>query len=258
MDKQPQLLITNIQRMCFHDGPGIRTTVFLKGCNLHCPWCSNPENLNGFVEHYEDNGTKGIYGRFYEPSKLVNILLKDKIYWNNHGGVTFSGGEALTQIFALIEIMKMLKEYSVHIAVETALFVSSSMLQQVLPFIDYFIVDVKILDTILCKRIIGGDLELYKKNIDLLFETGKLKLFRFPCCLEYTFTDENKKQIEEFLKHYSGVPVEIFSVHHLGEKKYASLKRNMWKTRGVEKKELNDYCIQLNKDGIQAKILELS
>ena len=48
-----KLVVTNIQRMCFHDGPGLRTTVFLKGCNLHCPWCSNPENLNFQIEEYE-------------------------------------------------------------------------------------------------------------------------------------------------------------------------------------------------------------
>lgn len=256
MREKSQLLITNIQRMCFHDGPGIRTTVFLKGCNLQCPWCSNPENLNGFIETYEDDGINGIYGKLYESSELVNILLKDKIYWNDNGGVTFSGGEALIQALSLQEVLKALKESSVHIAVETALFVSSDKLRLVLPYIDYFIVDVKILDSVMCKKIVGGNLDLYNKNIKLLYESGKLKLFRFPCCFEYTFTDENKKQIERFLKCYSDVPLEIFSIHNLGEKKYASLKRKMWKTKGVEKRVLSDYCIELNKNGIKANVLE--
>lgn len=256
MEKQPQLLITNIQRMCFHDGPGIRTTVFVKGCNLHCPWCANPENLKGFIEKYERNGICGIYGKAYNPSELITILLKDKLYWDHNGGVTFSGGEALTQGSALTDVLKILKEYSVHIAIETALFVPSDKLQRVLPYIDYFIVDVKILDAALSKKVIGGDIGVYKDNVDLLYKTGKLKLFRVPCCPEYTFTEENRTLIKQFLKHYSDIPVEIFSIHNLGEGKYASLKQKMWKTKGVAKSALCDYCKALKRNGIKAKVLK--
>ena len=59
------ILLTNIQRFSLHDGPGIRTTVFLKGCSLRCPWCSNPENLNPNPEKYVNNGLSGVYGREY-------------------------------------------------------------------------------------------------------------------------------------------------------------------------------------------------
>ena len=60
-----KVIVTNIQRFCLHDGPGIRTTVFFKGCNLKCPWCSNPENLSFEIEEYNNDGIKGIYGKEY-------------------------------------------------------------------------------------------------------------------------------------------------------------------------------------------------
>lgn len=58
-----RLLISNIQRFCLHDGPGIRTTVFLKGCSLHCPWCSNPENISFTIQKYSKGGVEGNYGK---------------------------------------------------------------------------------------------------------------------------------------------------------------------------------------------------
>ena len=96
-----KILITNIQRMCFHDGPGIRTTVFLKGCNLHCPWCANPENISALPQAYERDGRKGLYGKEFSEEELLKEVLKDRRFYEDGGGVTFSGGEPLLQIKAL-------------------------------------------------------------------------------------------------------------------------------------------------------------
>ena len=94
--------ITNIQHFCLHDGPGIRTTVFLKGCNLHCPWCANPECISMDIE--------GEFGRDIQIEELERELLKDELYYSlNNGGVTFSGGEPLLQIKELKELLKALK-----------------------------------------------------------------------------------------------------------------------------------------------------
>ena len=95
--------------MCFHDGPGIRTTVFLKGCSIHCPWCSNPENVRYDIENYQTEYEKGECGRDYEPHSLCKELLKDKKYCGDAGGITFSGGEALVQINELLPVLKFLK-----------------------------------------------------------------------------------------------------------------------------------------------------
>ncbi len=251
------LVITNIQRMCFHDGPGIRTTVFVKGCSLHCPWCSNPENINSSEEPYEKDGNKGIYGRRYSASELTEILLKDKDFWIPEGGVTFSGGEALLQAEALNGVLKRLKEQQVHIAAETALFVPSERIRLVLPWIDYFIVDVKIMEESCCWKTLGGRLELYRQNVEFLYKSGKLKVFRIPCCPEYTFTETNKELVLEFLKQFPEVPVQIFAIHSLGEKKYESLKRPMWRTKGMDKESMRGYCSLLKEYGIEAEVIQI-
>ena len=88
-----KILVGNIQRFSLHDGPGIRTTVFMLGCSIHCPWCANPENLQKRQRQYPD--PEDIYGKFYSVDELVKEVLKDRVYFSDGGGVTFSGGEAL-------------------------------------------------------------------------------------------------------------------------------------------------------------------
>ena len=251
------LVVTNIQRMCFHDGPGIRTTVFTKGCSVHCPWCSNPENISFEPEIYEKDGFQGIYGREYTAAELEYILLKDRDFWGEDGGVTFSGGEALMQAEALADILIRLKELRVHIALETALFVQGENLQRVLPYIDYVIADVKTLESHVCKEIMGGDLATYLDNIQKLYTSGKLRLFRLPCCEEYTFTNNNRQLVNEFLCQYQDIPVQVFAIHKLGEKKYQSLGKTMWKAKELDRQSLEDYCEELRRHGIRAEVIQI-
>ena len=89
------VLVTNVQRFSLHDGPGIRTTVFLKGCSLHCPWCSNPENIFPVQEKYRVDGKDGVYGKMWMLSDIYAEILKDRSFYEHEGGVTFSGGEPL-------------------------------------------------------------------------------------------------------------------------------------------------------------------
>ena len=140
------MLITNIQRFSLHDGPWIRTTVFLKGCNLRCPWCANPENLSFQKEEYVKDGIKGIYGYEISGEELEKEILKDKIYYEDGGGVTFSGGEALLAFKELEPLLKKLKEDKINICVETALMVKNELLEIALNYVDLFIIDIKILD----------------------------------------------------------------------------------------------------------------
>lgn len=255
--RQRKLRVTNIQRMCFHDGPGIRTTVFLKGCSLCCPWCSNPENINFQMEPYVKDGIKGVYGKEYTASELLEILLKDREFWDTGGGVTFSGGEALLQAEALQEILRELKELKVHTAVETALFVPEEKLRLVLPYIDYFLVDIKILSPDICKEVLGGDLAVYQANVRLVHDSRRLGQFRVPCCPEYTFTEENKGEIRKLVKQYPDIPVQVFAVHSLGKKKYEALSRAMWESIGITEEELKAYCRELGQEGIRAELIHL-
>ena len=158
--------ITNIQHFCLHDGPGIRTTVFLKGCNLKCPWCCNPENIDFEIQN--------CFGRDISLNDLEKELLKDELYYSvNDGGVTFSGGEPLLQIKELVDLLKSLNSKKINICFETALFTNQSLLEMAIPYVDEFIVDVKILNKQLCSDIIGGDVNLFLNNLKLLFDENK-------------------------------------------------------------------------------------
>lgn len=256
-EMEQKLMVTNIQRMCFHDGPGIRTTIFFKGCSIHCPWCSNPENLHYYKEEYYIDGKKGIYGKAYSCSELIEMVCKDQIYWDKDGGVTFSGGEALLQADALLPMCRRLKERKIHVVVETSLFILEKNLNQLIEFIDYFIVDVKILQERECYSVLGGDVDLYKKNVNTLYYSGKLKLFRIPCCLEYTLTTENREKIASFLRNYKDIPVEVFAIHELGEKKYQSLGKSMWKSQKLKTTDLDKFCLELQSIGVSVQIIKL-
>lgn len=251
------IIVSNIQRMCFHDGPGIRTTVFTKGCSLHCPWCSNPENIEFDLQKYHIGSEEGEYGKIYTKNELLEEILKDECFWGEDGGVTFSGGEALMQADALLPLLEELKKNGVNIAVETALFIPEKYLTEVIPFIDYFIVDVKILDNDMCKNTLGGELKCYQKNVHILNESGKLKLFRLPMCREFTFTEKNRKELKAYLLNYPQVPIEVFSIHELGKKKYQSLGKKMWQGSKVEDTDLEKYCLELKESGLQAKVIRL-
>ena len=250
-------LITNIQRMCMHDGPGIRTTVFMKGCTLKCPWCSNPENLLYEEEKYELDGEQGIYGKEYTLEELMRELLKDEAYWIDGGGVTFSGGEALMHMDYLQGIMKMLKNRGVHIAVETALFVPESMLTIAVDYVDFFYVDIKILDALLCKKILGGDIELYKKNLAYLNKTQKKIVFRIPCNDKYTLNGKNQQLICELCKEHMDIPIEIFKVHSLGMSKYKSLRKKYYEKLSCEDIVFKDFYEILLDQGNKVKIIHL-
>lgn len=217
------MLITKIQRMCMHDGPGIRTTVFLKGCNLHCPWCANPENISFEQEQYMKDGIAGIYGNYYSVHELILEIMKDHKFWKYGGGVTFSGGEPLMHVEKLIPVWEKLNLEHIHIAVETALYVNSEKVRKTFPYIDLFIVDMKILLPLVCEDVLGGNVETYYKNLHLLNQSGKKMIFRIPCNWEYTIEKNNLEELLKCLKQYCQVPVEIFATHSLGKSKYESL-----------------------------------
>lgn len=265
-----KLLITNIQRFCVHDGPGIRTTIFLKGCNLHCPWCSNPENIHKekqffynqdkcigvekncaygkcrFSDHVVTkqklehltkeeisickSGALGVYGIEKDINTLYNELLEDEIFWKIQGGVTFSGGEPLLQIKPLEKLLVLLKEKGIDIAIETALFVSENNIQRIMPYVDHWLVDIKLMDKNDCLKVIGGNIDIYLKNLDyLICEGGRDIWLRHPDIEGYTDGGDNLKKIESLRNNYHCLKYQVIPGHYLGEKKYLSLGMNLMK-----------------------------
>lgn len=256
------IVVTNIQRMCFHDGPGIRTTVFMKGCGIRCPWCANPENISFQIQTYREERKGGgerlrQYGREYETEELIHILEKDRLFWGEDGGVTFSGGEPLLHAGALLPVWRNLKERKIHLAVETSLFVSSFDLEIALEFIDFFYVDVKLLDPEMCAQVLGGSAEQYLENVDRLVESGKEFSFRIPCSEEYVLQPGNLEKVYELLARYPKAPVEIFAIHNLGECKYRNLQLDLVHFQIVAEERLYELKERIEEIGNIVSIIKI-
>lgn len=219
-----KIQLTNIQRFSLHDGPGIRTTVFLKGCAIRCPWCSNPENLNPYSEKYVKDGKEGIYGKEYTADELFNEVMKDKNFYEPDGGVTFSGGEALLQAEKILPVLKKVKEVGITTAVETCLFAPTEKLKLLIPYIDFFYVDMKIMDEEGCSEKIKGNLDIYKKNFKFLCSHKKITV-RIPVIGGYTDDEKNRKLIVGELKKYTDsiIKIEMLKEQDFGKSKYVSL-----------------------------------
>lgn len=253
--------VTNIQRMCFDDGPGIRTTVFLKGCSLHCPWCSNPENICFEKQAYSLDDVSGelcgCYGIDYTYGELFEVIKKDYKFWGNDGGVTFSGGEALLQAKELEPLLECLKKDNISVGVETALFIPKPLLGIAVKYIDFYYIDVKILDKEVCKKVLGGDVTVFFDNVSWLSKHTDNIVFRVPCSREYVLEDENRSLLCGFFSKYKKFPVEIFSIHNLGEKKYQALKMPIPSIEPVSESELSSFQNELGKCGSRAVIIRI-
>lgn len=251
-----KVIVSSIQRFCLHDGLGIRTTVFFKGCNLKCPWCSNPENLKFDIEDYEYEHEKGVYGYEITLEDLEKEILKDKEYYENNGGVTFSGGECLLQFNKIEPLLMNLKEKGINICVETSLMVPTEMVNIAIKYVDEFIVDIKILEKTNVYKI-NGDLKLYKENIQKLFNNDCNITFRIPLVPEYIVTKENIEEIISFLKQYRPEKVEIFKIHRLGEKKYKTLGKKMPEFLEILDKQINEIKYEIENLGIKVEYCKI-
>lgn len=280
--KDNRILLTNIQRFSLHDGPGIRTTVFLKGCSLRCPWCSNPENMKSTPEQYNKDGIEGVFGTPYSIKELVQECIKDKNYYGHSdesewhitsvdelnslpGGITLSGGEPLLQMDSIESFCNEMHHQGIHIAIETSLFAPQSNLVLALDNIDLFYVDIKIMDKDKCREIEKGDIDLFIANLDFLFGwedksgIGKPTIIRIPVIGEMTDDYDNRMAVYKLLHKYKDkiIKIELIKEHHLAEKKYESLNRKMY-YHGIEDKLLETYKKELDSLGIPIDICQYS
>lgn len=242
--------IFNIQRFCVNDGPGIRTTVFLKGCPLSCVWCHNPESQNYKPEmlFYKEkctgcgrckgvtvsdtefvcyNGAKEICGKSVDSDYVISEVLKDKIFYDTSGGgMTLSGGEPLSQPAFALELLQKAKENGIHTAIETCGFVKSEIVREAAEFCDLFLFDYKETDPILHKEYTGQDNSLILDNLGLLNTLGKKVVLRCPIIPGFNDKDEHFLGIAETANQYDCiVHIEIEPYHSLGVGKYDALGR---------------------------------
>lgn len=255
-----KILVTNIQRFSLHEGPGIRTQCFLKGCSLRCPWCSNPENVRGQPEPYIKDGVKGTYGKYISLDDLYTELIKDRLFYGESknfcinsaadmrklpGGVTFSGGECLLQMEQLEPLLIRLRDNHIHMIIESCLFASSKQLSIAISYIDFFYVDIKIMDGQRCRDVLCGDISTYLLNLDMLLASGKPVVFRIPVIGGYTDDNDNQIEVVRLIKRYGNskniIKIELMKEHCLGMEKWKSLKACDDKRSNNETYQLPDY-----------------
>ena len=129
--------IFDIQRYSIHDGGGIRTIVFLKGCPLRCKWCCNPEGQHYEIEKMTLGGKEKIVGQDVTVGEIIDIIERDRIYYRRSGGgLTLSGGESLTQPDFAVALLKTSKERGINTAMESTGFADFSVISRYLPYLD--------------------------------------------------------------------------------------------------------------------------
>ncbi len=221
-------VIFDIKEMAVHDGPGIRTTVFFKGCPLRCLWCHNPEGLTEEIQlmqkkvrcvdcglcrikcdheecqpfgrclHVCPENCLQVTGREIEASRLAREITKSADFLGDtFGGFTFSGGEPFMQPYFLLELIKYLKDY--HLCIETSGFVNSEIFSNVIDKLDFVIMDIKLADDSLHKKYTGVGNKQILENFGILKNSGKPYIIRTPLIPGITDTKENLDAIKEII-----------------------------------------------------------
>ena len=265
--------IFDIQRSSFVDGPGIRTTVFFKGCNLRCAWCHNPESqsaatqllvygdkcvgcgkclekcphdlkaceLCGKCELYCPAEARRVCGKAYTVEELLSEILADKLFYETSGGgVTFSGGECMLQLDALCEILQKCRESGIQTAVDTAGHVPFSHFERILPFTDLFLYDVKSMDPQVHKAYTGVENTLILDNLARLLERGTRVWIRVPVVVGVNDTEKEMRALAAFFQEH-GMPekIELLPYHAMGESKARAIGREPQIFKAPEKEALD-------------------
>ena len=261
--------IFDIKHFAVHDGPGIRTTIFLKGCPLHCVWCHNPEGMrrgkdlwvkreacihcetcihtcpkqalrmkdgevsidrslcdfcNKCVEKCPARAMQRI-DRQAEVKELVDLVTREEIFTRvSGGGVTISGGEPLYQPEFLKELLQGMKQAGVPTCIETSMFAKQEVLESIAPYVDQFLVDIKILDEETHKKYTGVSNQQILSNFRYLAGLGKPILVRIPLIPGITATEENLRAIRAFVDSVNPeIPIEVLNFNSFAGSKYRFL-----------------------------------
>ncbi|MBR5499911.1 MAG: glycyl-radical enzyme activating protein [Clostridia bacterium] len=245
-------MIFDIQRFSVSDGPGIRTTVFFKGCNLRCAWCHNPESQSSSQEilFYQnkcnacgkcreicpspDNCTfcgkceifcaqnaRKVCGKEYTVDEVLAEVLKDRIlYRNGNGGVTLSGGECMLNPGFCAQLLQKLHENQIHTAIDTAGNVPWSHFETVLPYTNLFLYDVKCMDSEKHKTYTGVGNTLILDNLGKLLDMNIPVWIRVPVIPSVNDSKENIAQLRKFLsQHKQPEKIEFLPYHSIGVSK---------------------------------------
>ncbi len=218
-----------IKKYALHDGPGIRTTVFFKGCPLSCRWCHNPEGLDPRPQTMSRRTSSGeiheTVGTVIGVNALIKEIEKDVLFYDESGGgVTFSGGEPLAQPEFLEAVLVACNHLEIHAALDTSGFAPSAVLNQILPRLQMVLFDLKIMDEKQHRRYTGVSNRTVLENLMRIDDSRTPVRIRVPLIPGITDGDDNIAEIVRFagtLKTVQGV--DLLPFHRIGSEKYRRL-----------------------------------
>ena len=219
-------LVFNIQRFAIHDGPGIRTTVFFKGCSLRCWWCHNPESHVFGVESVSLNDNQGdVLGQVLTVTDVMREIEKDVLFFDeSEGGVTFSGGEPLMQPEFLLALLQQCRFQHIHTTIDTCGYAPSDVFQAVLALVDLVLFDLKIVDDDLHRQYTSMSNRQILENLRLLSASGVSNYIRIPVIPGITDTADNIQDILACITDVRGIKqVNLLPYHRIAEHKYQRL-----------------------------------
>jgi pyruvate formate lyase activating enzyme len=293
-------IVSSIQRFSLHDGPGIRTTVFLQGCQLNCAWCHNPEMIpfNAktlwfekkcircgacvdlcplCAERVSGEAIQGKLSQCVSCGKCIEVcptdalalaggkmsseevmkeILEDLSFYGSDGGVTLSGGEPVLQTEFSREILSACAERSINAAIETNLDYEWKLLEELLPFIDLLIFDLKIMDTNKHKRYAGNSNERILDNIRRLSKNTRSMIARTPLIAGVNDSEENIEASTELLAALPGLlHYELLPYHRFGEEKQRALGVNEYDFDLVPEERARTLAGIAGRAGINVKVI---
>ncbi len=233
-----QGVIFDIKKYSIHDGPGIRTTVFLKGCPLSCWWCHNPESQHPEPETMAlsrremladsaSGRTDATVGRVTTVDEVIREIEKDAPFYDtSSGGATFSGGEPLAQSDFLCALLSACREREIHTAVDTSGFAPREVVESVRLLTDLFLYDLKLMDDTAHIRHTGVPVNPILENLKYLAEQDTQIHIRIPVIPGITDSEENFIRIAEFLSDIPTVKqIGLLPYNRLGDEKIRRLGR---------------------------------
>lgn len=220
--------IFDIQRFSVHDGPGIRTIVFLKGCRLRCRWCCNPESQEYAIQEMNKDGKIEVVGRDVTVGEVIEEVLKDRIFYaRSGGGLTLSGGESMCQPDFAAALLQEAHAHGINTAIETTACAPAEVVDRIIPHVDTVLMDIKHINSEKHKAFTTQPNELILQNAKRIADSGANLIIRVPVIPGFNDTEEEIRAIAEFASGLRNVKqLHLLPYHAFGSDKYRWLGRD--------------------------------
>ena len=249
--------IFDVQRFSVHDGPGIRTIVFLKGCFLRCRWCCNPEGQEFGIQEMTMNGKTKTVGQDVTVEEVLDIVEKDRVYYGRSGGgLTLSGGECLGQINFARDLLRGAKERGINTAIESTGFADWEKIKELIPYLDVYLMDIKHMNSAKHKEFTSQPNELILENAKKIVQNFNKLIIRTPVIPTFNATVGEIREIAKYAKSIGVNEMHILPYHRLGKDKYYGLGRSysLEEIEPPSKELMNELLQVVLQEGLKGQI----